>query len=309
MSYLASCLLLLVASTDAGRIVYSSDVDGDLDLYVADADGAGERRVADLPGDESWPRWSPDGHWLLFHWERDGRSDLAMIPAAGGEPSLITEDGVSYEGAWSPDGERVVYRSSRDGDDELYVQPLDGTSSAVRITHQPGSDWGPDWSPDGEWIVFAAASAEREAIARVRPGGGDVEILGDMPGEESNPRWSPDGRSIVFCAHPGGPSSELHVMSGDGEGARRLTFSSYEQRHAANFHPAWSPDGSHIAFISRRDGDNELYVIGADGEGLRRLTRRASMEARPDWTATDGVEEGSVRVNRDAGGPRRPRRR
>ena len=31
---------------------------------------------------------SPDGEWVAFVWERDGRSDIFAMPAAGGWPRL-----------------------------------------------------------------------------------------------------------------------------------------------------------------------------------------------------------------------------
>jgi len=58
-------------------------------------------------------RWSPDGTWILMWWEaEDGRQQLMLVPAAGGEPRLLRDLG--YEAptgaGFSPDGRYVALR-------------------------------------------------------------------------------------------------------------------------------------------------------------------------------------------------------
>lgn len=74
-------------SPDGHRIAYRAN-DG---IYVVSADGTGTVKLAD--GDSDRVVWSPDGQWLLFS---RGRSELWIVPAAGGEPHKI---GTEYAGA------------------------------------------------------------------------------------------------------------------------------------------------------------------------------------------------------------------
>jgi TolB protein len=46
-------------SPGGGKIVFSSDVGGDSDLYIMDPDGTDVRPLTDLPGDEYDPDWQP----------------------------------------------------------------------------------------------------------------------------------------------------------------------------------------------------------------------------------------------------------
>jgi TolB protein len=47
-------------SPGGGKIVYSSDRDGDYDLYIKNADGTGNpQRLTNAPGDDSTPSWQP----------------------------------------------------------------------------------------------------------------------------------------------------------------------------------------------------------------------------------------------------------
>jgi Tol biopolymer transport system component len=42
-----------------GKIVFSSNRDGDYDLYIMDADGTDVRRLTNQPGDDRAPDWQP----------------------------------------------------------------------------------------------------------------------------------------------------------------------------------------------------------------------------------------------------------
>ena len=85
-------------SPDGKRIAYVSDVaDGKGDVWIMDADGGNKVRVT--PGDDSYdynPAWSPDGLWIVYETatgSKDGPWSLALIPANGGTPILLTPSG------------------------------------------------------------------------------------------------------------------------------------------------------------------------------------------------------------------------
>src|SRR6187200_389644 len=84
-----------------------------------------------------------------------------------------------------------------------------------------------------------------------------------------NPSWSPDGRQLVFESARNG-NTTLYIISADGTGERRLTFTG----SGDDTHSAWSPDGRTILFDSSRDGAFHLYTIRPDGTDERRLTIR-----------------------------------
>jgi len=57
----------------------------------------------------SQPAWSPDGQWISFVSNRDGKNNLYLLPVAGGEAEKITDvkSGVgSYK--WSRDGKSIA---------------------------------------------------------------------------------------------------------------------------------------------------------------------------------------------------------
>lgn len=69
--------------------------------------------------------------------------------------------------------------------------------------------------------------------------------------------------SIVFCARNVGgggdlPNWQIFVMSVDGTGRQRLTFTNNE-----DITPIWSPDGRWIAYVSKRGENREIMVMPA----------------------------------------------
>jgi len=85
------------------------------DLWVVHRDGSGARRVTSHPGQESRPRFSPDGQWLAFTGEYDGNFDVFVMPAGGGEPRRITHHpGPDLLQGFTADGRELLFTSQRD---------------------------------------------------------------------------------------------------------------------------------------------------------------------------------------------------
>jgi TolB protein len=95
-------------SPDGKRIAYVSDVaDGKGDVWTMDADGGNKMRVT--PGDDSYdynPAWSPDGLWIVYETTKSSKRgpwSLAVIPAGGGTPVLLTPPGADERYPdWAP---------------------------------------------------------------------------------------------------------------------------------------------------------------------------------------------------------------
>ena len=64
----------------AARILFSSDRDGDYDIYVMNADGSDVTRLTDNSASgEIVPRWSPDGRRIAFDSNHDGDWDIYVM--------------------------------------------------------------------------------------------------------------------------------------------------------------------------------------------------------------------------------------
>src|SRR5262249_34473225 len=85
-------------SPDGQKIVFASGRTGGDGIWICEADGSKPRLLLDCgPSISGTPRWSPDGHWIVFDSRSDsastqGNPDIYLISADGGKPRRLTTD-------------------------------------------------------------------------------------------------------------------------------------------------------------------------------------------------------------------------
>lgn len=117
-------------SPDGRQIAFSSDRDGNREIYVMDADGANVRRLTDHPAWDGHPYWSPDGSRILFESNRGpGQTFEVLTMLANGRRlrRLTDNDMDDKHPSWSPDGASVIFESHREGRMGLFLVRADGT--------------------------------------------------------------------------------------------------------------------------------------------------------------------------------------
>src|ERR1035437_4690600 len=63
------------------------------DIWLVDKSGGVAVRISSPKGEESFPRFSPDGTRLAFTGDYDGNEDIYLMPATGGLPRRLTHHG------------------------------------------------------------------------------------------------------------------------------------------------------------------------------------------------------------------------
>ena len=76
-------------SPDAEKIVFSYEGD----LWIVNASGGIAYRLTGMDGNERYPRFSPDGKWILFlEYGQNFIPDIYYVPADGSaEPKMLVE--------------------------------------------------------------------------------------------------------------------------------------------------------------------------------------------------------------------------
>ena len=134
---------------------FVATMNGIADIYkIRLADG----RVTPLtqtPNDESYPRWSPDGRFLVFSREYQEQYDLVLKDLDSGEETRLTHtphDELSP--FFTPGGEALIYVCDQEGIFNLHWLDLQNGTSWP-LTRVIGGIFSPQVSHDGQRVLFS----------------------------------------------------------------------------------------------------------------------------------------------------------
>ncbi|MEJ2677778.1 MAG: hypothetical protein P8174_01730 [Gemmatimonadota bacterium] len=90
-------------SPDGSMLAFTSQRDGNREIYVMSADGTGLVNVTNDPGEDWFDGWSPDGSKMLFTSDRGGTKDIYVVNADGtGLVRLTDGTANSWDAVWVP---------------------------------------------------------------------------------------------------------------------------------------------------------------------------------------------------------------
>ena len=90
-------------STGIGQIAFSSDRDGNFQIYLMDADGSNQRNISNSSLSDSFSNWSPDGTQIAFEGLRDDSTEIYVMDADGSNRKNISNSSQDdYYPAWKP---------------------------------------------------------------------------------------------------------------------------------------------------------------------------------------------------------------
>ncbi|GAB4544656.1 MAG: hypothetical protein Fur002_18070 [Anaerolineales bacterium] len=249
-----------------GHIVFVSNRDGQMDLYLAAPNGAEQTRLTINAEDDIAPRLSPDGGRVAFTSTVAGNMDIYVLDLSSGGITRVTDAPEKDSSpSWSPDGQRLAFESFRDGNFEIYVVNVDG-SGLMRLTDDRAGDGEPAWSPVSDEIAFVSDRFGNSDVMLVAPGG-NPSTLTTASSPDSAPAWSPDGGSLAYKSGAG-DIANICVIGRDGLNQRCLTSAPAE--YSA---PVWSPDGQWVAANGKVQSGYGINVFNAADGALTQLSQ------------------------------------
>lgn len=142
-------------STGCTGIVFTSDRDGNDEIYTMDPDGGSVSRLTWDASDDYNPTWSVDGTEIAFVSERDGNAEIYTMKADGsGLLRLTASAEADFSPVYAPDGLRIAW-----------IRAIDSQYGVIIIANRDGSNpqtiSGPlrflsdlTWSPTGAMLAF-----------------------------------------------------------------------------------------------------------------------------------------------------------
>ncbi|MDR9387629.1 MAG: S41 family peptidase [Balneolaceae bacterium] len=149
-------------------LVFSSDRDGQYDLYMVTSDDAAKTdlfktlkfattRLTSTPEDETNPLVSPNGEKIAFRRDRGGLIVADIDENRGLSNELALLDGWSTPGGvtWSPDNQWIAYAlDDLNFNSEVYIHDVKNEMEPVNVSMHPRGDVSPFWSADGSKLGF-----------------------------------------------------------------------------------------------------------------------------------------------------------
>lgn len=263
-------------ATGVAKIAFSSDRDGNYEIYTMDSDGGAQTRLTENTADDLAPAWSPDGKRIAFVSNRDGNNEIYAMSADGTAQTRLTNNSADdLAPTWSPDGTKIVFVSQRDGNNEIYSMNPDG-SGLLNLTNDPADDVAPAFSPAGTMIAFSSNRADGKfQLYRINSNGSNLVRLTFSSASDVKPSWSP-ASLITFQTDRDGNEEIYTVNANDGSSPQNIS-----NNPTFDVEPARSNDGARVLFASARDDNFDIFIMNSDGTAQTRLTNNPSNDIQP----------------------------
>ncbi|MDH3222898.1 MAG: PDZ domain-containing protein [Gemmatimonadota bacterium] len=206
-------------SADQIAFVYGGDI------WIVPRTGGTAMQVTNSPGQEAWPRFSPDGSEIAYSASYNGNTDVYVMPTLGGLPTRVTYQSHGDTMVdWHPDGERLLFASGRESGRQSFnqfylVSKEGGLPEKLAVPYGELASY----SPDGGRLAYITKITENYPFKRYQGGlSSDVlifdlttntaENITENPVNDGKPQWL--GDRIYFVSDQG-PNFRLNLWAHD----------------------------------------------------------------------------------------------
>jgi Tol biopolymer transport system component len=191
------------------------------------------------------PRWSPDGHWIVFTYN----ASLYRVRPNGDSLTRLTYGKEIYYSDWSWSDTLIAYKQLTGDSAGIWLMTPDGSiiRSVIRVGDVP--TFGPDDS-----LYYSRPQGARESAIYAR----------SLTAGENRTVYSGKGLYQDLSLQRGGDMIALAIddnvwtMKTDGTEVKRLTYD-------GGTDPDWRPDGGRIVYTKPTTEGGSLWLMDPDG--------------------------------------------
>lgn len=237
-------------SPDGNKIIFASDVENNLDIYIIDLISSLVDRITFEAVAEFNPIFSDIGDQIAYVNGYTGRGALFTADIEGGASNDLTGSN-GYSGLPSWYNNEILFTSDRSSYSQLYrINLVNGTLFRYSTQYV---DYQGQFSPDGTKIAFVSNRSGDRNIFIMDYDGNNVQQLTFDTAIDIFPSWSPDSQSIAFVSDRDG-DREIFIMNVDGSNVRQLTNNDFD-----DIYPIWRAIGNNVEFVEFEE-DFPLFV-------------------------------------------------
>ncbi|HBE41553.1 MAG TPA: peptidase S9 family protein [Bacteroidales bacterium] len=256
-------------SPDGKRVLYKSNKDGSLQLYLRWLDNGSEAKLTNSKISPGTIVWSPDGKLIAFDsFVEESDPPLVSLPSPpegarwASPPKYIDRMNYRYDGAGY----------LKEGNNQLFILSVDGGTPYQVTSGKFNHDGDFCWTSDSKFILVSANRHDDHEfdplnyeIYEVNVQDKSIKALTSRQGPDFNPAVSPDGKLIAYTGfddrYQAYQLTNLYVMNRDGSSPRQVIKSL--DRDVINI--KWSSNNKGIYF--QYDDKGNTWIAYADLKG------------------------------------------
>lgn len=241
-----------------GSIVFPALDTVTADLWIVNADGTGRRQLTNNDAVERCPVVSPDGRFIVYVANLNGRQNIWRVDLDGRDPVRLTDgDGEQFP-TITPDGRFVLYNSLSDG--SVMKIPIEGgrptrlfEGRALRVS----------LSPDGEKAAYIGLKEKTRTLYIRSVADGSILYEFPIDGRQVSPSrvlWSDDGQAVIYIVADHAKAGNLvrHPLNG----SVPIKITNFTTEDILDF--GYSPDGKQVALVRGVWKHDVVLLTGAD---------------------------------------------